>query len=178
MKIPVEIIKIKEPDGVSRLRAVVSLQDAITNSARSQEFVQIQNEYVKFIENLKKQLLKIKSGRKYMSNPKLQWELANTIYALVKFIENDNYIFTNMSEALSRDVGLSKSQLNYLRKFRRYYPTIGQVKEQINWSKYREILDISNKEIRKICEDKVISGELKTDSDIREFKATYRKRTA
>lgn len=174
MKIPVEIIKIKEPDGVSRFRAVISLQHAIANTARSQELIQIQHEYTNFVENCKTLLRKIQSSRKYMSNSRLQWKLANTIHSFIKSIENNGYVFASMSETISRDVGLSKSQLNYLIKFRRYYPTISQVQEKINWSKYREILDIRNTKLRKTCEEKVLSGELTTDHDIRAFKAEYR----
>lgn len=176
MKIPVEIIKIKEPDGVSRFRAVISLHDAIANTAGSQELIQIQREYTNFVENCKTQLREIQSSRKYMSNSKLQWKLANTIHSFIELIENNDYIFANMAEAISRDVGLSKSQLNYLIKFRRYYPAISQVQEKINWSKYREILDIGDPKIRKICEEKILSGELTTDYNIRAFKAEYRKK--
>jgi len=39
-----------------------------------------------------------------------------------------------------------------------------------NWSKYREIMDIGSADIRKICEQKILSGELKTDGEIRKFK--------
>jgi len=59
-------------------------------------------------------------------------------------IENDGYVFANVSEALPRDIEMSKSQLSYLIKFRTYYPSIDQVSKEINWSKYRELMDFSD----------------------------------
>ena len=97
---------------------------------------------------------------------------------LGKWIENNDYVFANVSEALMRDVGTSRSQLNYLLKFRTYYPSIDDVSTEINWSKYRELLDIRSAEARKICETRILSGEIRTDHDIRDFKRRYRNTVA
>jgi hypothetical protein len=170
MKIPLEIQKIKDPDGTSHFRAIVSFQDAISNTSQSESLVQIQREYAKLVSSCQRLLEKIRSSRKFMADSQLQWKLSDEIYSFIKLIEKHGYVFANVSEALSRDIGMSKSQLGYLIKFRTYYPSIEQVFEEINWSKYREILDISVSDRRKICERKILSGEIKTDHDIRAFK--------
>lgn len=176
MKIPLEIQKIRDPDGSSRFKAIVSFQDAITHTSQSQKLIQIQNRYSKLVDGWQRMLKEIRSSRKNMANSQLQWKLADEIYSFVKWIENNNYVFANVSEALSRDVGMSRSQLSYLIKFRTYYPSIDRVSKEINWSKYREILDIRSAEARKICEKKILSGEIRTDRDIRDFKRRYRAR--
>lgn len=172
MKIPLEILKIRDPDGISRFRAIISFQDAVSDTSQSQKLIQIQKEYIKFVDDCQKLLKQIKKNRR--SDSQLQWKLADMIFSFIKRVENNEYIFANVSEAIPRDVGISKSQLNYLIKFRTYYPTVDLVYKEINWSKYREILDIRYPEVRKICVNKILSGELKTDRDIRDFKKRYK----
>ena len=175
MKTPLEIQKIRDPDGASHFRAIVSFQDAISDTSQSRKLIQIQKEYTILVSNGQRLLKEIRGNKKSMADSQLQWSLADKIYSFVKRIENDGYIFANVSEALTRDLGLSQSQLNYLIKFRTYYPSIDQVHKEINWSKYREILDMRSPELRKICESKILSGEIKTDYDVRMFKRDNRK---
>lgn len=180
MKVPLEIQKIRDPDGANRFRAIVSFQDAIADTSQSQKLIQIQKEYTILVGNGQRLLKEIRGNKKSMADSQLQWSLADKIYSFIKRIENDGYIFANVAEALSRDIGVSKSQLDYLIKFRTYYPSIDypsidQVYKEINWSKYREILDMRSSELRKICENKILSGEIKTDHDIRIFKRNSRK---
>jgi len=175
MKIPLEIQKIKDPDGASRFRAIVSFQDAIADTSQSQKLIQIQKEYMILVKDGQRLLKEVRGNKKSMADSQLQWSLADKIYSFIKRIENDGYVFANVSEALPRDIGLSKSQLNYLIKFRTYYPLINQVHKEVNWSKYREILDMRSPELRKICENKILSGEIKTDHDVRMFKRNSRK---
>jgi len=170
MKIPLEIQKIRDPDGAGRFKAIVSFQDAIAHTSESQKLVQIQNEYTNLVNNCQKMLKEIRDNRKFMADSRLQWRLADKIYLFIKWIENDGYIFANVSEALPRDAGMSKSQLNYLIKFRTYYPSIDQVSREINWSKYRELMDFPDEKSRKECEKLIKTGKIKTDTEIREFK--------
>ena len=172
--IPLEIVKIKDPDGESRFKAIVSFGDAIAHPEQSQKLIQIQNYYAEWVSRRQKTLKDLRSSRKMMSDSHVQWKLADEIYSFYKRIEKDGYVFANASEALSRDLDVSKSRLNYLMKFRTYYPTIERVSKKINWSKYQEILDIRNSKVREICERKILSGEIKTDSEIRSLKKKYR----
>lgn len=174
MKVPLVIQKVRDPDGIDRLRAFISIQDAIRYPPTNKQLIEIQNEYVVFVEDCKKQLKKIRSSRKYMADSKLQWSIANRICSHIKNIENNGYIFANVSEALSRDIAISKSQLNCLLKFRKYYLTLGLLHKEINWSKYREMLDISSDYIREKCEEKILNGEIKNEREIREFKKLHR----
>jgi hypothetical protein len=170
MKIPLEILKVRDPDGASRFKAIISFQDAITHTSKSQKLIQIQNGYTRLVDGWQKLLKEIWASRKNKADSQLQWKLADEIYSFIKGIENDGYIFANVSEALSRDVGLSKSQLNYLIKFRTYYPSIDQVSKEINWSKYRELMDFPDQKSRKQCEALIKMGKIKSDTEIREFK--------
>lgn len=170
MKIPVEILKLKNPDGVERYKAVISFQHAISDTSQSEKLIQIQNEYSQRIAQLQKIWKEVEKDRKSMANSKNQWKQADIIESLVKFVEGQGYFFTNIVEALSRDVGMSKSQLNYLRKFRKRYPSIDLVSDRINWSKYRELMDFSDEKMRKQCETLIKEGKITSDKEIRAFK--------
>ena len=170
MKIPLEIQKIRDPDGATSFKAIISFQDAIAHSSQSQKLIQIQNEYTRHVDDWQRLLKEIRSNRRCMADSHLQWKLADDIYLFIKFIENDGYIFANVSEALSRDVGMSKSQLNYLIKFRTHYPSIDLVSKEVNWSKYRELMDFPDQQSRKQCEALIKAGRIRSDKEIREFK--------
>lgn len=170
MKIPVEIQRIRDPDGVSRFKAIVSLEDAIMNSSLNKKLIQIQKEYSDFIENCKIKLEGINRTRKNRGNALLKWQLANIIYKFLKSLEMQGFILVNVTEALSRDLKISRRQINYLIEFRVTYPHITLIKREISWDKYKELLDIPNPSLRKICEQKILKGELRTRDDIRRFK--------
>ncbi len=175
MRIPVEILKLKSPDGVETYKAIISFQDAITDASQSEKLIQIQDEYSRRIEQLRKIWREVEKDRNSMANSRNQWKQADIIESLVRFVEDQGYFFTNIVEALSRDIGMSKSQLNYLRKFRKKYTTIDQVSDRINWSKYRELMDFSNDKLRKQCEALIIEGKITKDSEIRAFKRKVKK---
>ncbi|MEM2914422.1 MAG: hypothetical protein QXH91_03350 [Candidatus Bathyarchaeia archaeon] len=165
-----EILKIKNPDGICDYKAIISLRDAIGYANQSQKLIIIQKEYSKFLENCKEMIEKIENDHKSRSNPHLQWMLSDRIYSFMKWVENCGFIFTNIFETLSKEVGISKTQLRYLIRFRESYPSIDQVSREINWSKYRELLDISDKNKRLLCENLIKIGKIKSDKEIRKFK--------
>jgi hypothetical protein len=146
------------------------LQDAIAHTSQSQKLIKIQNEYTRLVASCQRLLKDIRSSHRFKADSQIQWKLADEIYSFIKRIENDGYIFANVSEALPRDIGMSKSQLNYLIKFRTYYPSIDQVSKEINWSKYRELMDFPDQASRKQCETLIKIGKIRSDTEIRGFK--------
>ena len=170
MKVPVEILKLKSPDGVERYKAIISFQDALADTSQSKRLIQIQDEYANRISQIQNLWRSIEKNQENKASSHYQWKLADMINSLSEFVESEGYFLTNAAEALSRDVGISKSQLNYLRKFRERYPSIDQVSEKINWSKYRELMDFSNEKMRKQCEALIQEGKIKSDGEIRAFK--------
>ena len=175
IKIPLEILRVKDPDNIMRYRATISFQKAIDGPFSTQKLIEIQNSYSTIIDDCKKKLLTLKNNRTNRSNPQFQWEIANKIFLFVKKLEDDEYIFANFTDAMIRDLELSQTYVNKLLTLRRYYPSVELLNTNINWSKYREILDISNPNFRKKCEERIISGEIKTEQQIRQYKKEIRK---
>lgn len=170
MKIPIEIQKIRDPDGIERFKAIVSIEKAITNSSLAKKLIQIQKGYSDFIEICKTHLNHINQNRKNRGDAKLKWQLADMIYKFLKNLEKEGFVLANLTEALSRDLEISRRQINYLIEFRETYPDIALIKKEISWDKYKELLDIPNTSLRKKCEQKILNGELRTREDIRRFK--------
>lgn len=177
MKLPIEILKIKDPDGVERLRAVISFQDVVVQPSVNKQLVEIQNDYANFIKNCKKHLKKIQTNRKNRGDPLLKWRLADTIYRFIKDLEANGYSFANVTSALSRDLRISIRYVNYLIEFRTTYPEHKLICKEISWDKYKELLDIPSLSLRKECTEKILRGELRTRNDIRNFKKRIKKNT-
>lgn len=173
--IPLAIYKIKDPDGIERFRVVFSLSDLLDVPLTSMKIIEIQNRYRNLIDECKKQLKVIQSSRKNRGNPILKWQLAKKIKDFLKYIENNGFYFSNAAKSLSRDLGISIRQINYLIEFVETYGDIGMIYKEISWDKYKEILDIKDKALQKECVGKILKGELKTREDIRRFKKRLRK---
>jgi len=173
MKIPIEIQK-TDDDSATQFRVFASLQDAIAFPSIDKEFIKIQAEYGNVIKECQKILRDIEKSKNNRGNPILRWNLANNIYKFAKELEGRGFVFANLTEALSRDLKIAGSGINYLIKFRTIYPNLELVSKNIIWNNYRELLDISDPSFRKECENKILKGELKTQDEIRAFKKQRR----
>ena len=109
-------------------------------------------------------------SKKNRGDPILKWDLANHIYNFLKNLEKEGFVLANLTEALSRDLGISRRQINYLIEFRETYPKLNLIRKEISWDKYKELLDIPDRDKRRLCEKEIIEGRLRTREDIRRFK--------
>jgi len=164
------INKIKDPDGLERYRAVSSFEEVVRKPSLSKELMEVQDAYARLVENCRVQLKTLKSNRKNQGDSWLRWDLAKPIVDFIDIVEQRGYHFSNSSKALARDLGISTRRINYLIEFARTFPEKSHVYREISWDKYVEILDIKNRLIQKKIIQKILSGELKTREDIREFK--------
>jgi hypothetical protein len=174
MTIALEILKIKGPDGTEQYKAIISLKDAIADSSQSKKLIRIQDAYNSYVQKSRELWVQMKRDRSKMADSFLQWKLADFLFSFCEFTHREGYILSNLPQAIVRDIGISQSQTNYLRKFRMRYQSIDKISPKINWSKYRELMDISSVALRTECEQKILNGEIHTDSEIRAFKRSHR----
>ena len=172
--IPIIINKTKDPDGLERFRAALSLEELILKPSLSKQIMEIQEAYAKLIQDCKVLLKTLKSSRKNRGNPLLKWDLAKKIVNFMEQIEDKGYHFANSANALSRDLGISERQVNYLIEFAKTFPRKEMLHPQISWDKYKEILDVKNRQFQLTIIKKLLDGELKTRDDIRKFKKTLK----
>lgn len=169
-KIPVEIKKITNPDGTSRTGVITYLEEVMSTPDIKNRLLAIEKEYVLLVQRCSHTLKRIRTpeGR---PDARLRWELANVIHTFLNSnADKIGVVLVNYKSALCADLGISNSELNYLLKFRGKYVSPNQLDDRINWSKYRELMDFANDQMRKECETMIKNGKIRTDSDIRKFK--------
>ena len=175
MKTQVEIKNIQDPDGIRRSRFTIPFQDAIQHESLNNRLLHFQEKYVVLILECKKILKQIKESRKNAGNPVLKWHLAEIIVNFLHEVESNNLIIINYSDSLSRDLGLSKRLVESMIKFRQTYPSLDMINQNINWDKYRELLDIPDLRIRQLLTEKILDGSVRSRAEIKQFKIKHLK---
>jgi len=169
-QIPIEIRRITDPDGTSRLGAVAYLEEVLSTPDIKNRLLATEKEYELLLRECTEILAKIKTstGR---PDAGLRWKLADRIHGFLNSsILNIGVTIVNYFDAFQRDLGISKSELRYIFRFYSKYKDPTQLDPRINWSKYRELMDFSDEKSRKECENLIKIGKIKSDTEIREFK--------
>jgi len=176
-QIPVEIRKITNPDGTYRLGAVTYLEEVLSTPDIKERLSTAEKTYGLLLQQCKEILVKTKTP-KGRPDAKLRWMLADKIYSFLNSnTKNIGVVLVNYTEALCRDLGISESDLRYVLRFRQKYKMLEELDSRINWSKYRELIDFSNDEMRKECERLIKNGKITTDTEIRRFKKEWKLKT-
>jgi hypothetical protein len=173
MKTPVEILKIRDPDGVERIRLTLAFQDAIQNPSLNKQIIYLQEKYLDTIKKCEDLIINIRESKKSAGDPILKWRISNVIYNFLMEAEANGFVITNFPRSLSRDLGLSISHIDYFIEFKKTYPSIEMVNKKINWDKYKEILDVPNPHIRQLLIEKILNREIQTRNQIRNFKKMH-----
>ena len=174
-QIPIEIRKITDPDGVSRLGAIAFLEGVLSTPDIKNRLDNVEKQYLSLLTHCKSIIAKTKTheGR---PNAKLRWLLAQEISTFLNSnSKNFGMVLVNYTEALQRDLGVSESELRYIFRFFKKYKSINELDGRINWSKYRELMDFSDEKMRKQCEELIKQGKINSDSEIRAFKKKMKK---
>ena len=169
-QIPVEIRKITDPDGTSRLGAVAYLEEALSTPNIMSRLSTTEKEYKLLLQQCQEILVQTKTS-KGRPDARLRWELADKIHT---FLDSNTkkigVVLVNYTDALHRDLDISESELRYILRFYNKYRNLNELDHRINWSKYRELMDFSDEKSRKQCETLIKTGKIKSDTEIREFK--------
>lgn len=174
--IPVEIRKITDPGGNSRIGAVTYLSEVLSTPDVQKRLKNIENQYAILLKTCNELLEQIKSP-KGRANATLHWKIADNIDNFLRTSPKlSGTVVVNITEALDRDLGVSETQLHYLQRFHRAYPNLADISPGINWSKYRELMDFPSPKSRKECEALIKTGKIKTDTEIRDFKRKLKNR--
>jgi hypothetical protein len=169
-QIPVEIRKITDPDGTSRLGAVAYLEEVLATPDIMNRLSAIEKEYELLLRQCKEILAQTKTS-KGRPDATLRWELADKIHTFLdSSTKKIGVVLVNYTDALHRDLGISESELRYILRFYNKYKNLNEVDHRINWSKYRELMDFSDEKSRKQCEMLIKVGKIRSDTEIREFK--------
>jgi hypothetical protein len=169
-QIPIEIRRITDPNGSSRIGAVTYLGEVLSTPDIRERLSSVEDKYKSLLEQCKKILAIIKAP-KGRPDARLRWELADKIHTFLDSqMKGIGVVLVNYTEAIHRDLGISESELRYIFRFYGRYNSLKEVDPRINWSKYRELMDFSDDKARKRCEVLIKEGRITSDTEIREFK--------
>ena len=169
-QIPIEIRRITDPDGTSRLGAIAFLEGVLSTPDIKDRLTAVEKEYLTLLKQCEDILSQTKTS-KGRPDARLRWMLAEKVSTFLdSSAKRLGVILVNYTDALQRDLGVSESELRYIFRFYRKYKNANELDDRINWSKYRELMDFSNNELRKQCEILIKNGKIKSDGEIREFK--------
>jgi len=169
-QIPVEIRKITDPDGTSRLGAVAYLEEVLSTPDIKNRLSVIEKEYELLLRQCREILAQTKTS-KGRPDARLRWQLADKIHTFLNSsTKKIGVVLVNYVDALQRDLGISESELRYISRFYRKFGDPNDLDPRINWSKYRELMDFSDEKSRKQCETLIKMGKIKSDTEIRDFK--------
>jgi len=174
-QIPVEIRKITDPNGTSRLGAVAYLEGVLSTPDIKNRLVATEKEYKLLLQQCQEILAQTKTS-KGRPDARLRWELADKIHTFLdSSAKKIGVVLVNYTNTLHRDLGVSESELRYILRFYNKYKNINELDHRINWSKYRELMDFSDEKSRRECETLIKAGQIKSDSEIRDFKRKLKK---
>jgi hypothetical protein len=175
-QIPVEIRKITDPNGASRLGAVAFLEEVLSTPDIMNRLSATEKEYELLLQQCREILSRTKTP-KGRPDARLRWELADTINTFLNSsTKKIGVVLVNYVDALQRDLNISASELRYILRFYKKYKNLRELDSRINWSKYRELMDFSDEKSRKECEELIKLGKIKSDTEIRGFKRKLKNR--
>ena len=173
MLIPFEIRLVKNPDKTSSLVAVVSIEDAIHEDNVKNMLADIQKKYIELVKHCKRQIREMKK-KKTRGDSKIHWTLGDRLFSFLDQSNKMGFYFANAVSTLSRDIHVTGRYLYYHIQFREEYPSQDLVRDSVKWWGYQELLGISNKNNRKLCEEKLMKGDISTVAQLRKFKKSLR----
>ena len=116
-QIPVEIRRITDPDGTSRLGAIAYLDGVMSTPDIKDRLATIENEYFKLLKQCENILAQTKT-LKGRPDAKLRWMLAEKVSTFLDLNAKKNgVVLVNYTDALKRDLGVSESELRYIFRF-------------------------------------------------------------
>ena len=155
-------VKAKKIEGKTNF--VTDLSNLLA-AGKSKEIIDLSEEYKKLVMSAADEINKY-SGDKKIRHLHVVGELIHNFE--LKFSER-NIELRSLRKNISEDLKVSQSRLDY---FIRFYTVFNRfsLNDTLSWGIYRELVDIKNETKRKDALDKLMSGELRTTDDIRDFK--------
>lgn len=146
---------------------VVSLEDAMASRDHFERLRDAEIAYNTAIGEWQAIFKNISDNR---SDPIMRWELANAISQFESKLRRKwNLQIENLVIAVSEELSISTFSLRYMLRLRERFSLKDVESYHLNWSTFREVLHIKNKEAMYKCLKLIKSGRIKGKKQIREF---------
>lgn len=161
--IPIEIRKVKHPDGSFKLTAGVTMAFA-SNKAVMAKVNKLEQNFVALQTTLQRKTKNVKT------NSIVHWEIADEVYRFFDEAEKDGFLLQFHTVTLADFVGQKHDYWQSHAKFRRLYPTKDLINKNISWTLYVALTRVDDAELRKKLEALAAEGKIKNPSEIRRYK--------
>jgi len=139
IRIPVQIRKVKDPDGRETLRArPMNLMFEKNFSADwfEEELTRFERRYFYLVTCLKSLSEFIHSKKKENRRVLLYWEFGNKIVEFAEQNKKGPLYIESLTKSLVRDVGVSKKTIARCKRFRLLYPDVAKVNPNRSFNSY------------------------------------------
>ncbi len=143
--IPIEIRRVKDPDGKIRVSAMTPLSNAFLKKELYKELKLLESRYCSLVKVCKKHVKKIKSSTHPYGAAVLRWKLGDAIQSFINKCMKKGFAVTNVVSSISQDLGFSQTEVRYWIRFRKICPRRTMIKRSISWSSYRRLLRLKDR---------------------------------
>ncbi len=138
--IPVQIKKVKDPNGREVLKATVPMNLVFEKNFDAkwleEELIKFEKRYFELVKDLKNLLKKLQFKKQKRGRVLLYWKFGDRI---IKFLEEDknNHLFIeHLIKSLMRDVEVSDKIIMRCKRFRLLYPDITKIDPNRSFDSY------------------------------------------
>lgn len=162
--IPVEL-RFSE-DG-SRPSAVVGLRDALAQKEMAYRLREVEEECETTIRQCKS-ILRQTDHR----NPSavLRWEIAELLMKFLRRQQERGFIVLNRIEAFAQGLGIAKSYVEAMLRFRNRYPDKSRIHSDIPWGKYYELVWFNDPSVMEEYEKTLALGKIWSTKEIQQMR--------
>jgi len=156
IKIPVQIKKVRNPDGTEGLKATVPMniifEKKFDADWLTQEISKVEKRYFSLLNELKRLLDQLRSYKQKNGRVLLYWNIGDKILKFIKEYERSPLFLEDLTKSLRRDLGISDKMILRCKKFRNLYPEIKRIDPEKSFNSYVAIFEkgyISKKKQRR-----------------------------
>lgn len=140
LRIPIQIKKVKYPDGKEELKATVPMNLLFEKDFNAvwleEELVKFERRYTYLLTCLQSLLESIRSKKQKNGRVLLYWEIGNKIIEFMEQNKNTGLFLENLTKSLTRDVGVSEKIIMRCKRFRVLYPDVTKVDPRRSFDSY------------------------------------------
>jgi hypothetical protein len=138
--IPVQIKRIKDPNGREKIKAVVPMNIMFEKDFDAgwleKELVKFEKRYFKMVKNLKKVQKMIHSNKQKKGRVLLYWGFGDNIVKFIEQYKNSSLWGECLTNSLVRDVGVSEKVILRCKRFRLLYPDVAMIDPDRSFNSY------------------------------------------
>jgi hypothetical protein len=138
--IPIQIKRVKDPDGKEALKATVPMNIMFEKSFDAtwleEELKKFERKYFYLITCLKSLIETIRSKMNKNRRIFLYWEFGNKLVNFIEENKNASLFIETLTKSLIRDVSISSKIIERCKRFRLIYPDVTQIDPKRSFDSY------------------------------------------